>query len=70
MKYRVVLMVLLCSAFAKAQTDPDIYDKFNSEFITVNGYKINLEIKGDGMILPFNRLIAMIRLTAALAPSE
>ncbi|WP_242446522.1 alpha/beta fold hydrolase [Nonlabens agnitus] len=48
MKMRCVLLILICSAFAKAQTDPNIFDKFSSEFITIDGYKINLEVKGEG----------------------
>jgi proline iminopeptidase len=48
MKFKIVLLILMCYAFAKAQPDPNIHDKFSSEFITVDGYKINLEVKGNG----------------------
>lgn len=30
------------------QVDPTIFDKFESKFITIDGYKINIEIKGSG----------------------
>ena len=48
MKFTGVLLFLICSAFAKAQTDPNIFDQFSSEFVIINGYKINLEVKGNG----------------------
>ena len=32
----------------QAQVDPDIFDKFESEFLIIDGYKINVEVKGSG----------------------
>jgi len=31
-----------------AQVDSTIFEKFESKFITIDGYKINIEIKGTG----------------------
>lgn len=33
---------------ANAQVDATIFEKFESKFITINGYKINIEVKGNG----------------------
>jgi proline iminopeptidase len=32
----------------KAQTDPNIFEKFESKFYTIDGYKINVEVLGEG----------------------
>ena len=32
----------------QAQVDPAIFDKFESKFLTIDGYKINVEVKGSG----------------------
>ncbi|MGB5244054.1 MAG: alpha/beta hydrolase [Lutimonas sp.] len=36
-----------------SQTDPDIFDKFTPKFYTINGYKINVEVLGDGPPIVF-----------------
>ena len=48
MNNKFVLLLLICSAFAKAQVDPNIYSQFEEQSITIDGYKINLEVKGTG----------------------
>ena len=45
------LYTILCILFINqidAQTDATIFEKFTPQFITVNGYKINIEVKGTG----------------------
>ncbi len=42
-----LLFVLLINVL-HAQVDPDIFDKFESEFLIIDGYKINVEVKGSG----------------------
>jgi len=46
------LLTILFSLFVlinlNAQVDPTIFEKFESKFITIDGYKINVEIKGSG----------------------
>ncbi|WP_194851471.1 alpha/beta fold hydrolase [Nonlabens antarcticus] len=46
--YFILLVVLTCSAFAKAQVDPTIYDQYEGNYINIDGYKIYLEVKGEG----------------------
>ena len=43
-----LLGYLLITPLVFSQTDPDIFDKFESKFYTIDGYKINVEIKGSG----------------------
>ncbi|WP_298417158.1 alpha/beta hydrolase [uncultured Kordia sp.] len=45
-----LLIVILFSATSStfAQQEANIYDKFESKFYTIDGYKINVEIKGTG----------------------
>uniref|UniRef100_UPI00404A728A alpha/beta fold hydrolase n=1 Tax=Gelidibacter sp. TaxID=2018083 RepID=UPI00404A728A len=44
----VVFLFLAISISAVAQTEPDIYDKFESKFYTIDGYNINVEVLGSG----------------------
>jgi proline iminopeptidase len=39
---------LYLSTTAFSQTDPDIFSKFESKFYNIDGYNINVEIKGSG----------------------
>lgn len=41
-------LLLLTNAVLYAQQDSDIFDKFESKFYTIDGYKINVELKGSG----------------------
>ncbi|QRM88533.1 alpha/beta fold hydrolase [Lacinutrix sp. WUR7] len=40
--------MLLSSFIISAQQDPDIFEKFESKFYTIDGYKINVEVLGSG----------------------
>jgi len=42
----LVLLFTLNTIFS--QTDPDIFSKFESKFYDIDGYKINVEVKGTG----------------------
>jgi len=42
------IALLFIGTALSAQQDPDIYDKFESKFHTIDGYKINVEMKGSG----------------------
>lgn len=45
----LISLGLMCLSFsAHAQIDPDIYDKFESKFYTIDGYRINVEVLGSG----------------------
>jgi proline iminopeptidase len=46
-KLLLVIAFAICTQLY-AQIDPEIFDKFESQFITIDGYKINVEIKGKG----------------------
>ena len=48
MKTSLLLSVLLISFFSFGQPEPNIYDKFESKFYTIDGYKINVEVLGSG----------------------
>ncbi len=39
---------ILLSFNAYSQTDPDIFSKFESKFYVIDGYNINVEVKGTG----------------------
>nr|WP_321232656.1 alpha/beta fold hydrolase [uncultured Psychroserpens sp.] len=45
-----VCMILLCFSFLslQAQTDPEIFEKFESRFHMIDGYQINVEVLGEG----------------------
>lgn len=42
----LVLLIIVNSL--NAQIDPNIFEKFESKFITIDGYKINIEVLGTG----------------------
>jgi len=42
------LSFFLISLFSNAQQDKDIFEKFESKFYEIDGYKINVETKGSG----------------------
>ncbi len=51
MKCKHIFFLILAFALhttLKAQTDPNIFEKFDSEFYEIDGYKINVEILGEG----------------------
>lgn len=43
-----IICLLAISLTAIAQPEPDIYDKFESKFYTIDGYNINVEVLGSG----------------------
>ena len=45
---KTILFFVLLSSNTYAQQDPEIFDKFESKFITIDGYKINVEVLGSG----------------------
>ena len=45
--YTFLLLILSLNNLI-AQVDPSIFEKFESKFITIDGYKINIEVKGAG----------------------
>jgi proline iminopeptidase len=49
MKNRLVFLLTICISVAiQAQVDPTIYEKFTEQTITIDGYNIHLEVKGEG----------------------
>ncbi|SEA15260.1 alpha/beta fold hydrolase [Bizionia paragorgiae] len=47
--FNTFLAVLLLSSISTiAQQDPTIFEKFDSKYYTIDGYKINVELKGSG----------------------
>ena len=44
----IVLVLFFLSTNIYSQQDPNIFDQFESKFIKIDGYKINIEIKGEG----------------------
>lgn len=44
----ISISLLLISTCNYAQQDPNIFDKFESKFYKIDGYKINVEVKGSG----------------------
>ncbi|MFH6767547.1 alpha/beta hydrolase [Gaetbulibacter aquiaggeris] len=42
------LIFLLITLSSFSQKDPDIFSKFESKFYEIDGYKINVEVKGSG----------------------
>ena len=47
-KISTFLLFLFVITALQAQVDPTIFDKFESKFLTIDGYKINVEVKGSG----------------------
>ena len=48
MKFYIFLFIGLITFGTIAQQDPEIFDKFESKFYTIDGYKINVEVLGQG----------------------
>ncbi|WP_299766902.1 alpha/beta hydrolase [uncultured Dokdonia sp.] len=49
MKNRLVFLVTIYAFITtQAQVDPNIYEKFTEQTITIDGYNIHLEVKGKG----------------------
>lgn len=46
--YLISFVSLYFSTATFSQTDPDIFSKFESKFYNIDGYNINVEIKGSG----------------------
>ncbi len=42
------LFLLIAFNNLHSQVDPDIFEKYESKFITIDGYQINIEVKGSG----------------------
>jgi proline iminopeptidase len=42
------ITLLLATAHISAQQDPEIFEKFESKFYTIDGYQINVEVLGSG----------------------
>lgn len=42
------VFLFLITTTVVAQQDPEIFDKFESKFYTIDGYKINVEVLGEG----------------------
>ncbi|MDO9036785.1 MAG: hypothetical protein Q7U59_00375 [Lutibacter sp.] len=47
-KITTCILFLFVITALQAQVDPTIFDKFESKFLTIDGYKINVEVKGTG----------------------
>ena len=47
-RFASMLCTVLFSLILSAQNDPNIFDKFNSQMLTVDGYNINVETLGSG----------------------
>ena len=47
-KITTCILFLFTINALQAQVDPAIFDKFESKFLTIDGYKINVEVKGTG----------------------
>ncbi|WP_299337675.1 alpha/beta fold hydrolase [uncultured Psychroserpens sp.] len=44
----LLLIIVLTGQYLIAQTDPEIFDKFESKFYNIDGYQINVEVLGEG----------------------
>ena len=44
----LIVFVFGATSSTFAQQEADIFDKFESKFYTIDGYKINVEVKGSG----------------------
>jgi proline iminopeptidase len=48
MRFLICILLTTISGALTAQIDPDIYGKFSSEKVQIDGYTIHLEVKGEG----------------------
>ncbi len=46
--YSIIFLFFVLPFSLFSQPEPDIYDKFESKFYTIDGYKINVEVLGNG----------------------
>lgn len=46
--YTLICLLVIVPMTLSAQPEPDIYNKFESKFYTIDGYKINVEVLGNG----------------------
>ena len=53
MRYLIFLLTVLLMNKVFAQATPDIYDKFEPTFLNIDGYRINVETKGEGEAIFF-----------------
>lgn len=44
----ICVLIVVATASLYAQSDPEIFDKFESKFYTIDGYQINVEVLGEG----------------------
>lgn len=47
-KIVTIALLLIIGFHGNSQVDPDIFEAFESQFIELDGYKINIEVKGKG----------------------
>lgn len=48
MKIISIIALFFCCFMVDAQVDPNIFDQFESKFYEIDGYQINIEVKGEG----------------------
>lgn len=48
MKIISIITLFFCCFMVDAQVDPNIFDQFESKFYEIDGYQINIEVKGEG----------------------
>lgn len=48
MKIISIIALFFCCFMVHAQVDPNIFDQFESKFYEIDGYQINIEVKGEG----------------------
>ena len=46
--FPIFLLLFFCATLLNAQVDPTIFDKYEGQKITIDGYNIHLEVKGEG----------------------
>ncbi len=53
MKNSINLILLLVSFSLSAQQDADIFSLFTSRYVDIDGYRINIEVAGEGPAIFF-----------------
>ena len=46
--HSLIALFLVFTSISNAQVDPEIFDKYEEQTIKIDGYKIHLEVKGEG----------------------
>ena len=46
--HSLIALFLVFTSISNAQVDPEIFDKYEAQKIKIDGYKIHLEVKGEG----------------------